>query len=93
LSNAYRIFETDVFLEDIQELNPGILEKIRKKLDEHAYPALKQQPHFGRNIKKLSDYTPPTWRYRIGDFRIFYSINDESKIVYMLTISDRKDAY
>ena len=93
LSDSYRIFETDVFISDFDGLSKNIRDKLRKKLVEHVYLALKQQPYFGKNIKKLSNYSPPTWRYRVGDFRVFYTVNDESKIISILTTSDRKDAY
>ena len=93
LSKSYRIFETDIFIDDIEGLQSSIREKIKSKLKDHVYLILKDQPYFGKNIKKLSNYNPETWRYRIGDYRIFYTINDENRIISMLTISDRKDAY
>ena len=37
-------------------------------------------PHFGANIKKLKDFTPDTWRYRIGAWRLFYEIDEEEKV-------------
>ncbi|NQV50560.1 MAG: type II toxin-antitoxin system RelE/ParE family toxin, partial [Candidatus Marinimicrobia bacterium] len=45
------------------------------------------------NIKKLRDYTPSTWRYRINKFRLFYTTDTTEKIVFILTIDFRKDAY
>ena len=33
------------------------------------------------------------WRYRVSDLRFFYEINEQEKIVYMVAISHRKDAY
>ena len=93
MSEPYRVFETDVFIEDLEDLQPSIKERIKSKLKTNIYSILKQQPHHGKNIKKLTNYNPETWRYRVGDFRIFYTINDKTKIISMLTISDRKDAY
>lgn len=66
---------------------------LRQKLCTHAYPQLREMPFFGPNIKKLREYKPDTWRYRIGRFRAFYAIDDEEKIVFMLTVDRRKDAY
>ena len=51
------------------------------------------EPCFGKNIKKLRDYNPDTWRYRIGKFRLFYTVDHEEKIIYILAIDFRKDAY
>jgi len=93
LSEPYRIFETDIFIEDLEALQPSIRERIESKLKSNIYSILKQQPHHGNNIKKLINYHPETWRYRVGNFRIFYTINDKEKIISILTLSDRKNAY
>ena len=57
------------------------------------YPQLRQNPYFGKNIKKLKNYTPDTWRYRIGDYRFFYKIDALQKTVFMLAADKRGDAY
>ncbi|MFZ1320290.1 MAG: type II toxin-antitoxin system RelE/ParE family toxin [Ignavibacteria bacterium] len=44
-------------------------------------------------MKKLISYRPNTWRYRIGKFRMFFVIDEKEKIVSLLTIEHRKDAY
>lgn len=67
--------------------------KIRNKLAHYVYPQLKETPHFGLNIKKLKGWEPATWRYRIGDWRFFYEIDETKKIVFMTAIHHRKDAY
>jgi len=41
----------------------------------------------------MKGYVPDTWRYRIGNFRIFYTSDQEEGIIYILTIDHRKDAY
>jgi len=89
----YRIFETEEFIKKLSKLNPQDRSFIQNKLRTYVYPQTKQSPWFGNNIKKLKRYTPETWRYRIGKFRLFYMIDDEGQIVYMLTIDHRKDAY
>lgn len=89
----FRIFETDQFLEDIAQDFSGQQERIKTKLHTHVYPQLKQQPYFGKHIKKLKGYTPETWRYRIGDYRFFYTIDEFKKIVSMLTIDHCGSAY
>lgn len=66
---------------------------MRMRIKKRLHPQLKQEPHYGPNIRKLRDYDPPTWRYRLSDYRIFYAISDEERIVSLLTIDHRKDAY
>jgi mRNA interferase RelE/StbE len=63
------------------------------KLKQYVYPQLRVQPHFGANIKRLQGYRPDTWRYRIGRFRVFYGIDQPNRIVNILTLDHRKDAY
>ena len=90
-SSEFRIFETEEFKKALARLGPPRF--LPKKLDTYVYPQLRQGPHYGPNIRKLQGYEPPTWRYRIGPYRLFYAVDDEKKIVFILTIDDRKDAY
>jgi len=66
---------------------------IQKKLRSFVYPQLREEPFFGNNIKKLRGYNPDTWRYRIGRFRMFYCVDQDDSVIYILTIDQRKDAY
>jgi mRNA interferase RelE/StbE len=91
--NRYRVFETDEFLKIIEKLNPHDRTFITKRLASYVYPQIKLEPFFGKNIKKLKGYVPETWRYRVGKFRIFYTLDREAKIIYILTIDHLKDAY
>ncbi len=88
----FRIFETEQFSKDIEDLK-GKSDSIKKKLSEYVYPQLRSNPFFGKNIKKLRNYEPETWRYRIGVYRLFYEISDKERIVYMLAADSRKNSY
>ena len=89
----YRIFEANEFLSQLAELTKGDREFISKKLASYVHPQLRVEPHYGPNIKKLWDYMPETWRYRIGKYRVFYLIHDADRMVFILTLDLRKDAY
>lgn len=89
----YKVFETGQFADDLKRDFEGRGDKIRKKLLNFVYPQLRKNPHFGKNIKKLKNYKPETWRYRIGGYRFFYEIDDGEKIIYMIAADDRKDSY
>lgn len=90
---SFKIFETDQFLKDLDRDFSGQQERIKTKLLADVYPQLKQQPYFGKNIKKLKNYTPQTWRYRIGNYRFFYTIDDHKKMVFMIAIDHRGASY
>lgn len=93
MSDKFKIFETAQFQRDLEQDFRGQQVKIKSKLAAYAYPQLRQNPYFGKNIKKLKEYSPETWRYRIGDVRFFYAIHDEKKIVFMLAADNRESAY
>jgi len=89
----YRIFETDTFQQSLAKDFSGQQTKIKKKLREYVYQQLKLSPEFGPNIKRLRDWKPPTWRYRIGNYSFFYEIDKKEKIVFMTLARHRDKAY
>ncbi len=89
----YRVFETRTFQEDLEAISRSGLLRIKEKLEDYIYPQLREEPHFGPNIKRLKDWTPPTWRYRVRSWRFFYEINEQEKIVYLTAADHRGRAY
>ena len=89
----FRIFETEELLKRLDRLPHREAEWVRRKLEETIYPQLSKDPFLGPNLKKLRGYSPPTWRYRVGRFRVFYMVEDEERVVAILTIDQRRDAY
>jgi len=89
----FRIFETEEYSKRLNKMSSMDADRIQSKLKSYVYPQLIEDPFWGPNIKKLRDYTPSTWRYRINKFRLFYTIDTAKKIVYILSIDFRKDAY
>lgn len=63
------------------------------RIKSNIYPKLRSNPFFGTNIKRLKGELSSIFRYRIGNYRIFYTINLEKKLVFILDIAHRKDAY
>lgn len=91
--SEFRIFETRQFEKDLKGEFGGDAARVIRKLRTVVYPLLRVNPYFGPNIKKLCDFKPPTWRYRIGSYRFFYEIDDREGIVSMIAADARKDAY
>jgi len=89
----YRIFETEPFRRELGALAGSIGKRLERKLHEHVYPVLRQEPHLGPNIKRLRNWDPPTWRYRVGDWRLFYEIDERDRIVLMTAVEHRREAY
>ncbi len=89
----YRIFETAELVRALRKLPDEDVRFLQGKLKKYVYPQLRQMPFFGANIKKLRGYDPETWRYRIGKYRVFFHVDRTERIVFVLTIEKRKDAY
>jgi len=90
---SYAIFETNQFIKDLESIQKNTRQTIYNKIQNYVYPQLRLNPFYGKNIKKLVNFKPPIWRYRIGNYRIFYEINEKEKIVYILTVEIRQKAY
>ena len=89
----FKIFETDQFLKDLEKLYKPEKMRLYSKILNTIYPQLKNNPYFGKNIKKLKAYNPDTWRYGIGSLRLFYEISDKEKIACIITIEYRGSSY
>ena len=88
----YRIFETRQFLRDLSRLGPAAEKRLTAKLRQHVYPTLRDNPHFSPNIKRLKDWEPLTWRYRVGDWRFFFEIDETKRVVFMTAADHRREA-
>ena len=91
--SKYKIFETEQFINDIEKIKGKNQEKLFIKIKEYVYPQLKENPYYGPNIKKLVNWDPETWRYSIRDYRLFYEINENEKIIFIIAFETRGNAY
>jgi Cytotoxic translational repressor of toxin-antitoxin stability system len=89
----YRLFETESYRRDLNRLGTAASRRIRAALEDRVYPVLRAAPRSVPSAARLRDWDPPTWRIRIGSWRIFYEIDDEKAIVFLTAADHRKDAY
>jgi mRNA interferase RelE/StbE len=74
-------------LDKLAKSNRSLLKKIDRAildLAENPTPA---------NCKKLAGETPPMFRFRVGDYRILYLIEEEVLVILVVNIGHRKDVY
>ena len=86
----YRIAETETFEKKIKSTK---YKSLYKKIKEYVYPILRENPYFGSNIKKLKGNYKDLYRFRIGGYRLFYKISEDTVIVFIVDIETRKAAY
>lgn len=43
--------------------------------------------------RKLTSVNPTTYRIKTGNYRILYTVDDENRLVYILAVVHRSDAY
>jgi len=90
LSTKFVIAETETFQ---KKINTSDYARIYTKIKNYVYPQLKSNPFYGPNIKKLKGKLEGVYRYRIGPFRMFYIIDQDKVIVFILNLEKRKDSY
>jgi mRNA interferase RelE/StbE len=54
--------------------------------------ALEKNPREGNNVKPLKGRFAGSYRYRVGDLCVVYTINGRSVTVFVITIDKRSDA-
>ena len=88
--NRFEIAETETFQRYISKKE---ISKIYNKIKTYVYPQLRINPFFGKNIKKLKGEFKDVYRYRIGEYRLFYQVDEKQILIFTMDIVKRKDAY
>ncbi|WP_339137042.1 MAG: type II toxin-antitoxin system mRNA interferase toxin, RelE/StbE family [Candidatus Electrothrix sp. GW3-4] len=85
----FRIAESNKFEKRKKKIDPSLYAKIKNIV----YPQLRKNPYFGANIKKLKGDLSGYYRFRIGNYRLFYLIEEEKVIVVVVDLQQRQNAY
>ena len=81
----YRAALTRRFLRELMRQPPDIKERALKTIDE-----IISEPFSGT---KLRGELEGRWRWRIGEYRIIYLIDDPHRLVVFLDVGPRKSIY
>jgi mRNA interferase RelE/StbE len=57
-----------------------------------CFDQLRQDPYVHPNIRRLKGPLAGQWRYRVGDWRVIYRVQDD-QVVIVLLIVHRSNAY
>jgi mRNA interferase RelE/StbE len=83
----------EVFLHpDAQKVYVNADKALAKKIA-RCLQQLEQTPRFHPNIKALKGEYAGYYRYRIGDYRVIYQINDDLIEILVVAIVHRSEAY
>ena len=88
--DKYKIAETETFS---KKINSNKFSHLYNKILNDVYPILKNNPYYGANIKKLKGEYKEIYRFRIGDYRLYYKIDQDENLIFIINIENRQDAY
>ncbi len=71
---------------ELENLDNPLIDRIFSKIE-----LLAKNPR-PKNCRKLQGHNN-LWRIRIGDYRVVYSIDDNDKVIDIIVVRHRKDAY
>ena len=87
---AWRIELSDLALKNLKQLDPQAARRILSFLNDRL--AMLDDPRsIGEALRgsKLGEF----WKYRVGDYRIVSSIEDNSVRIIVVRVGNRKDVY
>ena len=76
---------------DLLKIPNHIVEKFLKLLDEFEINPIRPRPGF--DVKPLKGLPGNTYRLRVGNYRVLYSLDNKNRIVRITTIVHRSVAY
>jgi mRNA interferase RelE/StbE len=80
----FKVVITDRALKDIDNLTQDVRKRIASKIKDYADAPLNY-------ARKMTDSKIGSYRFRVGDYRVIFDIEDDTIIV--LRIGHRKDIY
>ncbi len=83
---SYRIEIAPAALRELKKLAQGVREQIAPDIDALA---TEPRPSGVVKLEGKSDF----YRFRSGDYRIVYSIQDEALIVLVVKVANRREVY
>ena len=85
---TYKVLLSPHAVRAYKKLDPSVKAVLQAGLD-----ALKRHPVTGPNIKRLKGRFGNYRRYRVGDYRIVYALDQKAGIVYVDFLAHRKEVY
>jgi mRNA interferase RelE/StbE len=71
---------------ELERLRPPTIGRVFRAIEQ-----LRHEPRPGGCVKLTGEGT--LWRLRVGDYRVIYSIDDPGRVVDIVMVRHRRDAY
>jgi len=87
----YKVVYTKLSQKDLDKLNPSLVRRILKKVDE--FSRRRDPLEFA---KKLTGFALDTYRFRVGDYRVVFRLDPQTQqliILVVLRVRHRKEVY
>ena len=84
----YRVTLTKKAAKFYKSAEPALAKRLAR-----AFEVLEQSPRQHPNIKALKGELAGRYRYRVGDYRVIYRVQNDEEVVIVLLIKHRRDAY
>ncbi|MBE9107867.1 type II toxin-antitoxin system RelE/ParE family toxin [Nodosilinea sp. LEGE 07298] len=84
----YRVRLVNRAAKFFKSVDPSLSKRLAR-----AFEVLEESPRQHPNIKALKGELAGRYRYRVGDYRVIYRIDDDAADVIVLLIKHRRDAY
>ena len=84
----YKILLHNKVAKEYKKLDKEAIARINKAID-----ALKENPFYGKDIKRLRGELKGKYRLRVGEYRIIYRIEEEDKVVILEDLKLRGRVY
>ncbi len=85
---TYEIALTDKARDFYKFASPAIAKKLAR-----CFSTLEQNPFQHPNIKSLKGNLSGFYRFRVGDYRVVYEVDEQAKQVRVTNIAQRRDVY
>lgn len=85
---TYRVRLTKKALKAYQSADVALKKKLAR-----CFEVLEQTPRKHPNLIPLKGELAGRYRYRVGNYRVMYRIEDDKRVVIVLLIKHRKDIY
>ena len=85
----YKIQKTKKYFKNLKEIDPTFQKRIEEAIEENL-----SDPYLCPNCQKLTLPTHgATYRLRVGNYRVFYNIDENNKAVIVYRVEKRSNAY